>query len=112
MQLPSLIHEAWAQGDFNTGFTIVDGIRETAGLKDYGRNLLQFILDALGIVGSLIAVVALAALLYGAFMYITSLGDETKTEKAKQIILYAIVGLIILGAAGIAVNVAINFIKK
>jgi hypothetical protein len=44
-------------------------------------------------------------------MYITSLGDESKTSQAKKIIMYAIIGLLVLGAAGIIVNVLINIIR-
>ena len=43
--------------------------------------------------------IALLAVVVGGVMYIISLGDESKTARAKKIILYAILGVIIGGAA-------------
>ena len=106
--IPSLA-QAQSAG-FSSGFGAVDNARAAAGVKGFG-SVSGFILSVLAVVGSLIAVLALAALVWGAIMYITSLGDEGKTEKAKKIILSALVGLLILGAAGIIVNVVINLIS-
>jgi hypothetical protein len=57
---------------------------------------------------SLIATFALVSLLYGGFLYITSQGEENKAEKAKTIILYSIIGIIIIGLSAIVVNVVIS----
>ncbi len=46
----------------------------------------------LGIIG----VLALLAFLYGGFSYITSFGDDKKMGAAKQVIISAIIGLIIV----------------
>lgn len=43
--------------------------------------------------------IALAALIWGGIMYILALGDENRAAKAKKILLYAIVGLIIVGTS-------------
>ncbi len=94
----------------SSGFTAVETVRTASGIRDFG-GVSGFILAILAVVTGLIAVVALAALLYGAVLYITSMGDEGKTETAKKIILYAIIGLLVLGVAGIVVNVVINFIS-
>lgn len=107
--LPALAQEA---GSFRKGFDIIETFRETTtGIKRF-ESLGDIVLAILGVVGALAAVIALAALVYGAVIYITSLGEETRAAQAKKIILYAIVGLIVLGAAGVVVNVAINLIKK
>jgi hypothetical protein len=92
-------------------FKLVEGWRPTLGVRGFS-SLPEFILAVLAVIGTLVAVLALAALIYGAVVYITSLGDEGRTSQAKKIILYAIIGLIVLGAAGIIVNVAINLILK
>lgn len=102
---------AQGAGSFKEGFDAVETFREKAGVKRF-ESLGDIVLAILGVVGALAAVIALAALVYGAVVFITSLGDESKASQAKKIILYAIVGLIVLGAAGIVVNVAINLIKK
>ncbi|MFH1354435.1 MAG: hypothetical protein ABIH36_04045 [bacterium] len=54
------------------------------------------------------AIIFVAALVYGGAMYIMSTGDESKAQKAKLIVIYAVIGLVIIGLAGIAVNVFLN----
>lgn len=46
---------------------------------------------------SFMAIIALIVLLIGGFRYITSLGNESKTESAKKTILYAIIGMFLIG---------------
>ncbi len=57
---------------------------------------------------SLVGTIAVISLLYGGFLYITSQGEEGPVEKAKHIILYSVIGIIIIGVSAIIVNVAIN----
>lgn len=47
----------------------------------------------------LVAVLALGFIVYGGFRYILSRGDETEVKTAKQIITYAIVGIVFIGLA-------------
>lgn len=59
------------------------------------------------------AAIAFGALVYGGYMYIISGpsgGDEKKVSKAKQIIIYAFIGLAIIGISGIIVNVVLNLV--
>lgn len=57
---------------------------------------------------TLAGIVFVAALVYGGIMYIISTGDESKSSKAKLVIIYAIAGLLIIGIAGIVVNVLLK----
>lgn len=57
---------------------------------------------------SLIGTIAVISLLYGGYLYITSQGDEGSVEKAKHIILYSIIGIIVIGLSAIIVNVVIT----
>lgn len=59
---------------------------------------------------SIIAVVALAVLIWGALMYILSLGNESRAEKAKKIMLYAIVGLILAGLSFAIIKIVQTFL--
>lgn len=95
---------------FRGGFETVEKTGEAAGVKKFD-SVGDFIIAVLKVVAALVAVLALGALIIGAAMYIISLGDESKTERAKKIIMYAVIGLVLLGAAGIIVNVAINLIR-
>ena len=44
---------------------------------------------------SIIGVIAVAFIIYGGIMYATSAGNEQQIERAKKILLYAIIGLVI-----------------
>lgn len=58
---------------------------------------------------TIIGVVALAVLIWGGVLYIISIGDDGRINTAKKIIIYAIVGLIVIGLSALIVNVVINF---
>jgi hypothetical protein len=46
---------------------------------------------------SIVAVLALLAIVVGGILYIISFGDEKRADKAKKIILYAVIGLLVVG---------------
>lgn len=63
------------------------------------------------IIGFLLTVAVLIALLYiviGAFQWITSGGDKTKVESARNHIIAAIIGLIIIALSFVIINVVIS----
>ncbi len=86
-------------------------VRQAAGVKDIG-DAPRFIRQVLAIFLTIVAVIAVAAIIWGGFVYVTSAGEEDKARKAKLVILYAIIGLLIIGAAGIITNVVINIYAK
>ena len=57
-------------------------------------------------------VVAAIFVVYGGIAYITSSGDSNKVQKAKNILLYALIGLAIVGLARIITAFAFNAIKQ
>ena len=57
-------------------------------------NLIQWVVGMAGIVAAIFVV-------YGGISYTTSSGDPSKLQKAKQIILYALIGLVICALAEI-----------
>jgi len=50
------------------------------------------------------ALLAVVALVWAGFMYITSLGDDSNMEKAKKIIIWVVIGLLLILAAYAIVN--------
>lgn len=68
-----------ATGQQNTG-TSVD--------SDLVQNVVNWMLFAMGFI-------AVIMLIWGGFTYATSAGDTTKVERAKQTVLYAVIGLIV-----------------
>ena len=65
-----------------------------------GGGLTDLFINIQNIILYFIAAASLAAIVWGAIMYVTSLGDESKNAAAKRVILYAIVGLLIAGLLG------------
>lgn len=54
---------------------------------------------------SLSTVIALAALIWAGFLYISAFTNEKNVEQAKKIAFYAILGLILMGGAFLIINV-------
>jgi hypothetical protein len=75
------------------------------------NNVQQFadiILSAVGIFLALLAPIAVGAIIYGAYLYITSLGQEDRAAQGKRVLLYATLGIALSIAAAIIVNVVIR----
>lgn len=70
-------------------------------LKQNITNIINAVIAALGIV-------AVVVIVLGGVQYMTSTGDSTKVKKAKDTILYGIVGLIICVLAYAIVNFVIG----
>lgn len=84
------------------GFDGVRDLRGDSGVQDI--SLAQHLQNALKAATSLVAIIAVAVIIYGGVLYITSAGDPKKAEQAKSLVLYTIVGLLLIGAAAIIVN--------
>lgn len=91
---------------FLGGFASVEDGRAAAGVAE--GSLLDLLFQALRVFLIFLAVIALAALIWGGVLYIISLGNDQDIQKAKKIIIYAIVGLVVVMLAGLVVNVVIN----
>ena len=85
-----------AQGNLNLGLDKADSIGlsngGSAGLVGIINNIIKVLLGFLGLF-------AVILVLYGGFLWMTSQGDESKTDKAKKLIMAGIVGLLIILAA-------------
>lgn len=90
------------------GFNKVEDIAKISNIETYNKGISEFILRILTILTAFLAVAAVAALIYGGFVYITSAGNEDRAQTGKKILLYALIGLLIVGAAGLTINLIIN----
>lgn len=57
-------------------------------------------------------IVAVIAIIYGGYLYMTSAGNETQSKKGKTVLTWAIVGLIVIVLATVIVNVIVNAIVE
>lgn len=79
-----------------------------AGSTDLMKTLNTIINVVLGVLGLL----AVAMIIYGGFMYTTSAGDATKIKKAKDTVMYGVIGLVIALLAFAIVNFVVSSIFK
>lgn len=69
------------------------------------NNIISTILNVLSVVVGIIAVIMI---IIGGFHYITSGGSDEKVKKAKNTLLYAVIGLIVVALAQIIVKFVLS----
>ena len=82
--------------------------QEHAGSND----LMGTINTAINVVLGVLGLLAVIVIIYGGFMYTTSAGDASKIKKAKDTIMYGVVGLVIALLAYAIVNFVVSSIFK
>ena len=70
----------------------------------FSNTVINIINAVLGVIG----LVAVVFVVYGGFLYLTSAGDSAKVKKGKETLMYALIGLVIVGLAYAIVNFVIN----
>jgi len=89
-------------GDTCTQWQIDQGLCE-AGLRSMILKMVNWVLLFLGLM-------ATGFLIYGGFLYITSAGNDENINKAKKLILYAAVGVVVILLASILVNALVDMV--
>lgn len=77
---------------------------ETGAQGDLRQLVLNIVNFALGFLG----LIAVVFLIYAGFLYVTSAGNDENTGKAKKIILYSIIGILIILASFAIVNTVLD----
>ena len=77
----------------------------TAGSED---NLNSLITNIVNIFSVVVGIIAVIMIIYGGFRYITSGGDSNPVGSAKNTIIYAIIGLVIVALAQIIVRFVLS----
>lgn len=85
----------------------------TAGTGDGNVNIPKLTADevlrnALNITYFLAGVIAVIVIIIGGIMFATSSGDSAKVAKAKNMILYAVIGLVVILAAFVITSFVIG----
>ena len=82
---------------FQTGNCVTDG----AGATNRVNNIIKLVINIFSII---VGVVAVIMIIVGGLKYITSGGDSNNVTSAKNTILYAIIGLIVVALAQVIVR--------
>ncbi len=73
-----------------------------------GTSVEGIIKTAINLISVVVGVIAVIMIIIGGLRYITSGGDSAKTASAKDTILYAIIGLVIVALAQVIVKYVLN----
>lgn len=89
------------------GSTDINGCTATSTCVDTNQMVINLIQWVIGIAGAVAAIFVV----YGGIAYITSSGDSGKLQKAKSMILYALIGLAIVALAEVITAFVSNMIR-
>ncbi|OGL30673.1 hypothetical protein A3F37_03555 [Candidatus Saccharibacteria bacterium RIFCSPHIGHO2_12_FULL_41_12] len=76
--------------------------------KDSSAKLDKLVTDIVNIFSVIVGVVAVIMIIYGGFRYIISGGDSSNVTNAKNTILYALVGLVVVALAQFIVKFVLS----
>lgn len=76
--------------------------------QNAGGNLQDNIINIINVIIGVLGLVAVVVIIYGGVQYMTSTGESSKVKKAKDTILYGVIGLIICILAFAIVNFVIK----
>lgn len=76
------------------------------------EKLNRFIRRIINILSAIVGVVAVIMIIVGGFRYITSGGNDTSVTGAKNTILYAIIGLVIVALAQVIVHFVLGKVTE
>jgi len=93
LAVPTLV---FAQG-FDTVLSPFEGVQGGSDIVGAIRNIVNALLI-------LVAIIAVIFVIIGGVRYITSSGDEDASAAAKNTIIFALVGLVIIGLSIVIVN--------
>lgn len=87
---------AMAADDVCNNTAIAEDLRDAAGCNiDDDKTAMSFAEALINVVLSIVGVLAVGVIVYGGISYSTSLGDTGKVARAKNIIIYGVVGLVV-----------------
>lgn len=80
---------------------IAGATNEEGSLRNIVITILNFVLSFLGIL-------AVAMIIYGGFLYVSSAGNQEKTDQGKKIVTYAVIGIVIILISFALVNTVLT----
>ena len=92
---------------------VSDEIKAASGCdSSSSKDLPKVVQNILNVVISIASIIAVIFIIIGGVQYMGSSGDPGKIKKAKDTILYAVIGLVVCALAFVIVNFVINTILK
>jgi len=85
-----------------------DQTADTKSSTDPGQKIDTTIQNVINLLSVAVGIAAVVMLIIGGFRYVTSAGNAETTKAAKNTILYALTGLVIVALAQLIVNFVLN----
>jgi uncharacterized membrane protein YidH (DUF202 family) len=104
LSLPASVYATTAQDEICMGVNVDD-----AGCAAADDSSLRGIIHAaINLFSVTIAIVAVVMIIYAGFRYVTSEGDNSQIAAAKNTLLYAVVGIVIVAMAQLIVRFVVD----
>lgn len=88
-------------------------LKEYAGCNDDAKNKVNTFFSTLfNVILGIIGMVCTTVIIIGGVQLMTSTGDPSKVQKAKNTILYGVIGLVVVAFAAVITNFVIDQINK
>ena len=101
---------ATTQEELKKGACLGDTACENTASADTQTNVNNIVNTIINVFSWLVGIVAVIMVIFGGFRYITAAGDTTKTKTAKDTILFALIGIIIVALAQTIVKYVLNLV--
>ena len=100
--------EVYAKKDAICNSDMSDDVKEAAGCNVGTGKVSNIVGVAVNTLMYIAGALAVVMIIYSGFMYMTSAGDSAKVTKAKNALIYAVVGVIIAILAGVIVRFVVK----
>ncbi len=94
--------------NLDTNGTLPDSNNGNCKAAADGPNLTSTVKKIINILSILVGAIAVIMIIFGGFRYVTSGGNDSSVSSAKNTILYAVIGLIIVALAQVIVHFVLN----
>lgn len=93
-------------------YEICDEISTSQFCKNKDMSLMNIVKTGANVLLFLIGSIAVIMIIYSGFLYLTSMGDASNVKRAKDTLVYAVIGLIVALLAGAVVNFVLGSFTK
>jgi uncharacterized membrane protein YidH (DUF202 family) len=100
------------QGGLTCGANFDLSLGEQCDVDDGTTNIQDIITTVVNIFSIIVAIVAVIMIIWGGFKYVTSGGDSGNITTAKNTIIYAIIGLVIVALAQFLVQFVLSTVTN
>ena len=103
---------ATTQEELKKGACLGDAACEASTPDSTKSSVNNIINTIINVFSWVVGVVAVIMVIFGGFRYVTAAGNETKTKAAKDTILFALIGIIIVALAQTIVKYVIDLVAN